>query len=225
MLWPGPSTEGEAVSELLPGEAFAVLEYAGGWAWGFSEADHVVGYVEGIALADPLAATHVVCEKWAPVSPDGDIASPVIAHLPMAARLHGHEAGACLVAEYGCVPLSHLRRIDDPEADPVSVAERLLGSPYLAGGRTAQGLDAAALVQLALSLCGIAAPRLPDQLQSLGTPVPPEATPRRGDLVLFAEGVGLMIDDLMMIHASRAASKVCIEPASLYETVRRRLSA
>ncbi len=31
----------------------AVLEYAGGWAWGYVQAGHLVGYVEAGALADP----------------------------------------------------------------------------------------------------------------------------------------------------------------------------
>jgi hypothetical protein len=223
-VWPSPAAAGEAVSELLPGEEFAVLEYAGGWAWGFCAADHVVGYVEAIALADPAAATHLVCEKSAPVTPDDEVSSPVIAHLPMGSRLHGREAGACLVTEYGCVPLSHLRRIDDREPDPVVVAERLIGAPYLPGGRTPDGIDAAALVQLALALCGVAAPRLLDQLRGFGDPLPGEAASRRGDLALFEGGAGLMVDDLMMIHASAAAGKVAVEPAALYSCERRRLS-
>jgi hypothetical protein len=231
MIWPGPSLEGGAASELLPGEGFGVLEYAGGWAWGFSDADHVVGYVEAIALVDPIGATHVVCERSAPVAADAAVTSPVIATMPMGSRLHGKERGACLLTEYGCVSLSHLRRVDDHEADPVSVAERLIGAPFLAGGRSADGIDSAGLVQLALSLCGIAAPRLLDQLRTIGTPVPKGTAARRGDLVLFDPGTGpgqpggagLMIDDLMMIDASRAAGKVHVEPAALYETECRRL--
>jgi hypothetical protein len=223
MIWPDSSAEGEAVSELLPGEEFAVLEYAGGWAWGFSSGDHVVGYVEAIALVDPVDPTHAVCEKEAPVTSDAAVTSPVIATLPMGSRLHGRESGACLTTEYGCVPLSHLRRIGDLESDPVAVAERLIGAPFLAGGRTARGLDSAALVQLALSSCGLSAPRLLDQLLQFGEHVPQAASARRGDLVLFEGGAGLMIDDLMMIHASRAAGKVSVEPAALYATERRRL--
>lgn len=200
-----------------------MLEYAGGWAWGFCGADHVVGYVEAIALADPIQATHIVCEKSAPVTPDAGIVSPVIAKLPMGARLHGEESGACLATEYGCVSLAHLRRIGDAEPDMVIVAERLLGAPYSPGGRTANGIDAAALVQHAFALSGLAAPRLLDQLAVLGAPVPGDAPSRRGDLVLFEGGAGLMIDDLMMIHAGRAAGKVIVEPASLYAGDRRRL--
>ena len=92
-------SEAEAVSELLPGEEFAVLEYAGGWAWGYCAADYIVGYIEAIALVEPIQPTHIVCEKCAPVSPDGRITSTIIAHLPMGARLHGEEHGACLTTE------------------------------------------------------------------------------------------------------------------------------
>lgn len=211
------------VSELLPGEDFAVLEYAGGWAWGFCAADHVVGYVEAIALVDPIEPGHIVCEKSAPVTADDRVTSAVIATLPMGSRLHGREAGACLATEYGCVALSHLRRIDDHEADPVVVAERLIGAPWRDGGRSHEGIDAGGLVQLALSLCGLAAPRLLDQFGALGSALPDPAPDRRGDLVLFDGGAGLMIDDLMMIHASAAAGKVTVEPAALHLGERRRL--
>jgi cell wall-associated NlpC family hydrolase len=141
----------------------------------------------------------------------------------MGARIHGHESGACLATEYGCVALSHLRPIADHEDDPVMVAERLLGAPWLDGGRTAHGVDAAGLVQLSLTLCGLPAPHLLDQLATLGETLPAGARPRHCDLALFEGGAGLMIDDLLMIHASRAAGKVTVEPAALYAVEHRRL--
>ena len=215
--------EGEPVSELLPGEEFAVLEYSGGWAWGYCRADHLVGYVEAIELTDPAPASHIVCERCAPVCADERITSPVLASFPMGARLRGEEHGACLSTEYGCVPLSHLRRIGDHDGDPVIVAERLIGTPYLRGGRSFHGIDGAGLVQLALGLCGIPAPRLAEKQRSLGASVPDRAPLRRGDLILFDSEAGLMVDDLMLIHASPAAGKVAVEPvASLAEPVDRR---
>ena len=219
--------ETEPVSELLPGEEFAVLEYAGGWAWGYCAADHLVGYVEAIALAAPASPTHIVCEKCAPVAADDRITSPVLASLPMGARLHGEESGACLATEYGCVSLSHLRSVDEHDEDPVIVAERLIGAPYLPGGRTAQGIDSAALVQLSLSLAGLPAPRLLDQQRELGEPIPAKAPLRRGDLVLFDGDAGLMIDDLLMIHACPSVGKVTVDPVAIIERPhmeRRRLS-
>lgn len=47
-----PSDDAEQVTALSPGAVFAVLEFAGGWAWGFAEDGHLVGYVPASALGD-----------------------------------------------------------------------------------------------------------------------------------------------------------------------------
>ncbi|CAA9493927.1 MAG: hypothetical protein AVDCRST_MAG39-1015 [uncultured Sphingomonadaceae bacterium] len=44
------SIGGEVVGALLPGERFQLLECAGGWAWGWRERDHRVGYLSADAL-------------------------------------------------------------------------------------------------------------------------------------------------------------------------------
>jgi hypothetical protein len=227
-VWPQPAAEGEAVSELLPGEGFAVLEYTGPWAWGYCTTDHRVGYVEAIELVEPVAATHIVCEAKVPVFADGSIGSPRLACMPMGAHLTGHEEGACLMSEIGCVPMSHVRRAGEMENDAAGVAMRLLGSKFVPGGRSHNGIDAAGLIQLALGQCGIAAPRDLDMQAELGAALGTRAQLRRGDLVIAGEEGGIMIDDLMLIHASRAAGKVTVEPASVVEgrqqdSVRRRL--
>lgn len=209
-----PSDTAEPVSQLLPGEGFAVLDITAGWAWGYCVADHRVGYVEAIELADPLAPTHVVCEASAPVQTCGDPLSTPIAHLPMGARLHGEVSGAMLRIEGGCVPLSYLRRVDEHEDDPAAVAQRLLGAPYLRGGRTAHGIDCSGLVQLSLQLCGIACPRDAQDQRGLGAPVPDGAPLARGDLLFCDDHVGLMVDDRMAIQVSHEARKVAVEPFS-----------
>ena len=227
MVWPNPLTEGDAVSELLPGEEFAVLEYAGGWAWGYCLADHIVGYVESIALADPVRATHIVCEKSAPVAGDDQVTSPVLATMPMGSRLRGEEHGPCLTTEFGCVSGSHLRRIGEYENDPVVVAERLIGAPYLPGGRSVSGIDGSGLVQLALILCGFPAPRLAEQQGKLGTEIGERESLRRGDLIVREGDAGLMVDDLLVIHACPKAGKVTVDPVTMLDPpsrARRRLA-
>jgi hypothetical protein len=47
-----PSPEADPVDNLAPGDAFAVLEFAGGWAWGYVQATHLVGYVPADALGN-----------------------------------------------------------------------------------------------------------------------------------------------------------------------------
>jgi hypothetical protein len=208
----GPSDGAAQISELLPGEEFAVLDITAGWAWGYCRGDHRVGYVEAIELADPLGVSHVVVEATAPIQPDPDPVSTPLSFLPMGARLHGEVRGALLAIEGGFVPLSYLRGVDEHEEDAVSVAQRLLGAPYLQGGRTSHGIDCAGLVQLSLSLCGIEAPRDTAHQRLLGRAVPEDAPLMRGDLVFCEDHVGLMMDDRMVIQMSWEAQKVTVEP-------------
>jgi cell wall-associated NlpC family hydrolase len=105
----------------------------------------------------------------------------------------------------------------------VAVAERLLGAPYLWGGKTSLGLDCSGLVQLALAMSGIEAPRDTDmQERALGRPVdlaPDLAGLRRGDLVFWRGHVGIMQDDTRLLHANGHHMEVASEP--LVEAERR----
>jgi hypothetical protein len=211
-LYSAPSDTSEPVSQLLPGESFAVLDITSGWAWGYCLLDHRVGYVEAIELADPREPTHIVCEAHAPVQTCGDPLSTPIAHMPMGSRVHGEVRGAMLQIEGGCIPLSYLRRSDEYESDPVAVAQRLLGTPFLRGGRTSHGIDCSGLVQLALQLCGITCPRDTADQRKLGTALADDAPLSRGDLLFCDDHVGLMVDDRMAIQVSHEAGKVTVEP-------------
>ena len=56
------------------------------------------------------------------------------------------------------MPHSHLRALGDWLSDPVSVAEKFLGPPYLWGGNSRAGIDCSGLVQTAFAACGLAVP-------------------------------------------------------------------
>jgi cell wall-associated NlpC family hydrolase len=130
----------------------------------------------------------------------------------MGARLHGHVHGALLAIEGGFVPLSYLRAEGEHDEDPAAVAQRLLNAPWLPGGRTCHGIDGCGLVQLALQLCGIAAPHDLDLLQQVGDKLAESAPLRRGDVVFCGSIPGLMIDDQLVIHVSDKIGRVAIEP-------------
>jgi hypothetical protein len=212
MVRRAPADDADAVSQLLPGEEFAVLDITSGWAWGYCRLDHRVGYVEAIALADPLVPTHIVIEAQAPVQADADPLTTAMSFLPMGARLHGTVKGAMLEFEGGFIPLSYLRAMDEREEDPVAVAQRLMGALYLRGGRTVHGIDCSGLVQLSLQLCGVDCPRDTLDQRLLGAPVPDGTPLRRGDLLFCEEHVGIMVDDRMAIQVSHEACKVTVEP-------------
>ena len=203
-----------AITELLHGESFHMLDARGGWAWGYCGHDHYVGYVPQAALGEPIAATHETTGAT-PLFAAADIKSPILALYPAHARLTGTAEGDFLATENGFVHARHVRPVAETESDWVAVAERHLGSPYIWGGRGGLGHDCSGLVQVALAACGIVAPRDTDQqAEAIGTLLDDNAQLRRGDIIFFPGHVGLMIDGQRLIHANAHWMAVTIEPLS-----------
>lgn len=207
-----PTDTAEAVTELLPGEEFSVLDVSGDWAWGYCRFDHRVGYVEVGRLSDPLPPTHLVAAANAPLLEAEGPRSAPLSFLPMGSRLRGDEQGEVLRIYGGVVPLKFLRPFGEHDKDPVAVAQRLLGAPYLRGGRTERGIDCSGLVQLAHLLCGKPFPRDTEHQRTLGHRVEDDSDLKRGDLVFWDQHVALVVDDVAVIHVSLATRQVAIEP-------------
>lgn len=201
-----------ATSELLFGESFHVLDVRGDWAWGYSAHDHYVGYIPRGALALPTAPTHRA-RHAAPVFASADIKSPLVRVLPIGSLLAGSYGDTFLESAGGYIHNRHVAPISQHETDWVAVAERYLGQPYVWGGRGSQGLDCSGLVQMALGVCGIPCPRDSDQqAAALGTPIDDGEAPRRGDFVFFPGHVGMMVDELHLLHANAYWMSTVIEP-------------
>ncbi len=208
-----PSHDAPATSQLVHGEDFAIVDQAGGWAWGRCGHDHYVGYVPADALGPAAKPTHRVTAPSALVFAHPMIKASVTCTLPVGARLAGAEEGDFLRIDDGYVHLRHVGAAGRTEADPVAVAERLIGLPYRWGGRGGDGIDCSGLVQRALELAGIAAPRDTDmQRDQLGTPLRDGETLQRGDLVFFPGHVGFMVDADRLLHANAYWMSTVIEP-------------
>ena len=207
-----PERTSGAVSELLRGETFNMLDARGGWAWGYCGHDHYVGYVPMDALCEPVAPSHVTTGETL-IFPVADIKAPITVACPAHARFTGTVDGAFLATDAGFIHLRHVRAADAAESDWVSVAERHVGAPYAWGGRGGLGFDCSGLVQVALAACGITAPRDTDQqAEAIGVALGETDRLRRGDIVFFPGHVGLMVDDQRLIHANAHWMAVTIEP-------------
>lgn len=213
MVRSAPRDDAEAVSQLLCGESFAVLDISGGWAWGFCGHDHYVGYVPAEVVGMPVTATHSISAPLALTFAGPDIKTPVTASLPFGALVAGTMDDGFLATALGHIHHRHLTPVGDRATDPVAVAEALIGQPYRWGGRGGEGIDCSGLVQIALAACGIAAPRDTDQQRAaLGTEIAEGDTLMRGDIIFFPGHVGFMIDGDRLIHANAHWMAVTVEP-------------
>lgn len=207
------------VSELLFGERVRVFEEKDGIAWVQNGSDDYVGYTDSAALSPTgPAPTHTVAAIHTCIYAAPGIRAPSLSMLPLCAAVAvtGTKGRYAELSGGGWVPLLHLAESGETESDYVAVAERLTGSPYVWGGKTSQGLDCSALVQLALMRCGADVPRDSDmQEKTLGGEVPfagDASGLERGDLVFWKGHVGIFISADRFLHANARDMAVASAP-------------
>ncbi|WP_294222562.1 NlpC/P60 family protein [uncultured Shimia sp.] len=219
-LLSGP--QGTRERQLLRGEVVHVVHTINGMAFGYTEKDGYVGWVDiGDLLSHPKQTpTHSVsaARSYAKTTP-GLKTMGHVTPLSFGTRLVvlSEDDNWSRIAWDGgqvtrdlYVPNQHLTPIDNVEPDAAAVAERLIGTPYLWGGNSSFGIDCSGLVQAALLACGTACPGDSDQQEAAF----PDATGpyQRGDLLFWKGHVAIVTDADTMIHANAHHMAVAYEP-------------
>ncbi len=204
-----PSSEASLDTEALHGERLTIYEETEeGWSWGQLAGDGYVGWLPSNALARETAKpTHRIRALRTFVFPKADIKSPPVASLSFGSvfTVKREQADFAVADSGGFIPKQHVAPVSFRENDPVEVASRFFGTPYLWGGKTSAGLDCSALVQLSLQSAGHECPRDSDMQQKIGTHVSfagDQSVLRRGDLIFWKGHVGFFAGDGKLLHAN-----------------------
>ena len=228
-----PDGASELVTQALMGARATVLETApNGWAR-VRLADYE-GWIESGHLAAPPRASERVAVIAVPRAPLyarasgpetlGEVYATTVLPLTVAGRrpgmgrvrvaLPGGRAGWLASGDFTERPASAPFPPRGVTA-ALTLARRLLGTPYLWGGVTALGIDCSGLSQLACREGGAIIPRDADQQYAALPFVVDRASVRAGDLVYFASGgaithVGIALDNMTLLHARGAGQGVII---------------
>lgn len=198
--------------QVVLGEALVVIERRDGAVFVQMAKDGYCGWLEAGAVGPALAATHWVAAVGTHLYPEPRVQARAVAALPFGARLMvtGLQGSWAEVAG-GFVPAMHLRALGEWCHDPVAVAEMFLGTPYLWGGNSRDGIDCSGLVQAALLACGRDCPGDSDQQAGIGTELAEGDALRRGDLVFWKGHVAMVVDGDRLIHANGHSMSVAHE--------------
>lgn len=203
---------GKRDRQLLVGTKVIVYEDFQGWSFVQSDLDGYVGYIPSGSLDLTWRPTHRVSSRSTHAYHDANMKSADLDRLSLGAEVPVEKiVDGFALTPLGYVPSSHLIPCDEYETDTVTVAKRLLGTPYLWGGNSADGIDCSGLVQMAHRICGIPCPADSDQQETaLGHSV--EGSTQKGDLFFWRGHVALVADDEQIIHANAHHMAVSFEP-------------
>ena len=201
--------------QVLWGQRVDVLERREGWAFVRAARDGYVGWLETRMLAGDMDATHRVAVPSTHLYPEPDLKRRELHWLSFGCELRVVSASGDFfeIAEGHFVPKPHLRPLNQPFADPVTVAQMHFGVPYLWGGNSSRGLDCSGLVQAAVLAGGYPCPGDSDQQEaSVGERLSIDAPVQRGDLFFWKGHVAMAVDPDTLIHANAHTMATTYEP-------------
>lgn len=204
----GPSHKSEMGSQLLMGEKYEKIDFAGSYTRVRLLFDGYSGWLDNDHLceSDPAEDKNVsiIARDTVGILADG---STIV--LPAGSEISGL-AGNMKRFSIGNLEIRTMQEVDIAplEGEVAQTALGYLNVPYLWGGRTSMGMDCSGLVQTALKVHGINIPRDSFRQAEKGATINLLSDARPGDLLFFdnEEGkinhVGMLIDSSRIIHCS-----------------------
>ena len=217
-----PSEGSEQLTQLLFGEACQVLERLPRWTKISSTVDGQEGWVDFKMLSDVKGENGKVKGEGVvavPMTVATDMETGEELMLTLGTRLpnYAHGTFEVLNKKYlidpNCVNCLEDASLQLRGEEICAIAQTLLNTPYLWGGKNAMGMDCSGFTQVVYSVFGINLLRNAREHITQGTPVASLAEAQPGDLAFFDHAdrdpkatnishVGLLLDNKTIIHCS-----------------------
>ena len=217
-----PKETSSLETECLFGETVNILDEYLNWYYCKLLTDNYCGWVQKKYLGETIKSSHRVVSNRTYLFKDNDIKSGCVNYLPLGSQIYVSDfddfwakvyLGNNTNQKFAYIPRKHLVKKEDKIDDWVITAEKLIGTPYVWGGRDSMGLDCSALLQLSYQTYGENIPRnSSDQSLLNKETIKKNEILKRGFTIFWKGHVGIMVDETYCIHANAFHMEVSKEP-------------
>ncbi len=217
-----PDQTSSLETECLFGETITILDNYLDWYYCKLLTDNYCGWVQKKFFGEIIKSSHRVISNRSYLFKDNNIKSGYINYLPLGSQIYVNDfdyfwakvfLGNNTKQKFAYIPRKHIVKKEDKIDDWVITAEKLIGTPYVWGGRDSMGLDCSALLQLSYQTYGENIPRNSTEQSLLNKEIiKKNETLKRGFTVFWKGHVGIMVDETYCIHANAFHMEVSKEP-------------
>ena len=211
-----PSLNSEVTSQILYGEQFKILSKKKDWIKIKTNFDNYVGYIKKGKYYQNFKPTNKVCKlktqifkrinkKFLPINNFLYFATGI--------SIKNKDKNYIEFEKNKWIKKKDIKKIDHHEKNFVKILKLFLNSKYLWGGKTSNGIDCSALIQIYFYYNRIFFPRdTKDQIRFCKKKT--NQNLMKGDIIFWKGHVGMCINSSKFIHAYGPKKKVLIMPTN-----------
>lgn len=212
-----PSSKSEVLSQILYGEKFRILSKKRGWIKIKTNYDNYIGYIKKEKFYKNFKAERKIFKLKTKI-----FIKKSNKFLPTKKYLY-FSSGVSILNKYknyiefkknNWIRKSDTKEISHQEKNFVKIVKLFLNSKYLWGGKTSEGIDCSALIQIYFYYNRIFFPRdSKDQIKFCKKNNKKKLI--KGDIIFWKGHVGMCLNKSKFIHAYGPKKKVTIMPTKL----------
>ncbi len=213
------SNNSEVTSQILYGEKFKILSKNKKWIKIKTSFDNYVGYIKNSKYIEKFSPNYKVSSLKAKIFKKPRIRTR--SWLPLASKLSVFEQNRNYVKieKNKWIKKADIKKLNHKEKNFVKIFKKFLNVKYIWGGKTFQGIDCSALLQIFFYYNNSFYPRdTKDQIKYTKKNLKKKKF-KKGDIIFWNGHVAICLNSKQLIHAYGPEKKVIIMP--IIETINR----
>ncbi len=211
-----PSINSEVASQILYGEKFKILSKKKDWIKIKTNFDNYIGYIKKNKFNLNFKPTKKIYRLKSRIFKKSDnkfLPTNNFLYFATGIAIKSQNKYFIEFEKNKWIKKSDTKKINHYEKDFIKIFKLFLGSKYLWGGKTSQGIDCSALIQIYFYYNRVFFPRdSKDQIKFCKKKLNKKLS--KGDIVFWKGHVGICINKIKFIHAYGPKKKVLIMPTN-----------
>ena len=213
------SFNSEVISQILYGEKFKILSKKGSWIKIKTNFDNYIGYIKKTKYYKNFKPINKICKVKSKIFRRVDnkfMPTNNFLYFATGISIKNQNKKYIEFEKNKWIKKQDTKKYNHYEKDFIKILKLFLNSRYLWGGKTSNGIDCSALIQIYFYYNRIFFPRdTKDQIKFCKRTLTKNLV--KGDIIFWKGHVGVCINNLKFIHAYGPKKKVLIMP--IIETI------